>query len=108
MEFTIGDNVWIGAGAIILPGVTVGENSVIVLDKKYVLARGVYALLASTYFYIIWLGYMNIQDDSSRPVEILAISSSRVWYDSWHNRLSVVILQCIQSTTHLMCILPVN
>ena len=25
----IGDNVWIGAGAIILPGVTVGENSVI-------------------------------------------------------------------------------
>ncbi len=26
---TIGDNVWIGAGAIILPGVTIGENSVI-------------------------------------------------------------------------------
>lgn len=25
----IGDNVWIGAGAILLPGVTVGENSVI-------------------------------------------------------------------------------
>lgn len=25
----IGDNVWIGSGAIILPGVTVGENSVI-------------------------------------------------------------------------------
>ena len=25
----IGDNVWIGAGAIILPGVTIGENSVI-------------------------------------------------------------------------------
>ncbi|MBL0225856.1 MAG: hypothetical protein IPQ16_09865 [Geobacteraceae bacterium] len=25
----IGDNVWIGAGAIILPGVTVGNNSVI-------------------------------------------------------------------------------
>ena len=24
-----GDNVWIGAGAIILPGVTIGENSVI-------------------------------------------------------------------------------
>ena len=26
---TIGDNVWIGAGAIICPGVTIGENSVI-------------------------------------------------------------------------------
>ena len=26
---TVGDNVWIGAGAIILPGVTIGENSVI-------------------------------------------------------------------------------
>jgi len=26
---TIGDNVWIGAGAIINPGVTIGENSVI-------------------------------------------------------------------------------
>lgn len=26
---TIGDNVWIGANAVILPGVTVGENSVI-------------------------------------------------------------------------------
>ena len=26
---TIGDNVWIGAGAIILPGVTIGENSII-------------------------------------------------------------------------------
>lgn len=25
----IGDNVWIGAGAVILPGVTIGENSVI-------------------------------------------------------------------------------
>ena len=25
----IGDNVWIGAGAMILPGVTVGENTVI-------------------------------------------------------------------------------
>lgn len=25
----IGDNVWIGAGAIVLPGVTIGENSVI-------------------------------------------------------------------------------
>lgn len=25
----IGDNVWIGAGAILLPGVTIGENSVI-------------------------------------------------------------------------------
>ena len=25
----IGDNVWIGAGAIILPGVTVGDGSVI-------------------------------------------------------------------------------
>lgn len=26
---TIGDNVWIGAGAVILPGVTIGENSII-------------------------------------------------------------------------------
>jgi galactoside O-acetyltransferase len=26
---TIGDNVWVGAGAIICPGVTIGENSVI-------------------------------------------------------------------------------
>lgn len=26
---TIGDNVWIGAGAIILPGVTIGDNSII-------------------------------------------------------------------------------
>lgn len=26
---TIGDNVWIGAGAIVLPGVTIGDNSVI-------------------------------------------------------------------------------
>lgn len=26
---TIGDNVWLGAGAIILPGVTIGDNSVI-------------------------------------------------------------------------------
>lgn len=25
----IGDNVWIGAGAVVLPGVTIGENSVI-------------------------------------------------------------------------------
>ncbi len=25
----IGDNVWIGRGAVILPGVTVGENSII-------------------------------------------------------------------------------
>lgn len=33
IEFTrpikVGDNVWIGGGAIILPGVTIGENSVI-------------------------------------------------------------------------------
>lgn len=28
-SITIGDNVWIGAGAIINPGVTIGENSVI-------------------------------------------------------------------------------
>ncbi len=28
-EVRIGDNVWIGAGAIIVPGVTIGENSVI-------------------------------------------------------------------------------
>lgn len=26
---TIGDNVWLGAGALVLPGVTIGENSVI-------------------------------------------------------------------------------
>lgn len=26
---TLGDNVWIGAGAIILPGVTIGDNSII-------------------------------------------------------------------------------
>ncbi|MDR2897537.1 MAG: sugar O-acetyltransferase [Spirochaetaceae bacterium] len=29
ISVTIGDNVWIGAGAIILPGVTIGSNSVI-------------------------------------------------------------------------------
>jgi maltose O-acetyltransferase len=29
ISITIGDNVWIGAGAIILPGVTIGSNSVI-------------------------------------------------------------------------------
>ena len=28
-EIKIGNNVWIGAGAVILPGVTIGENSVI-------------------------------------------------------------------------------
>lgn len=28
-DITIGENVWIGAGAIILPGVTIGDNSVI-------------------------------------------------------------------------------
>lgn len=28
-DVTIGNNVWIGAGAILLPGVTVGDNSVI-------------------------------------------------------------------------------
>ena len=28
-EIRIGDNVWIGGGAIINPGVTIGENSVI-------------------------------------------------------------------------------
>jgi maltose O-acetyltransferase len=26
---TIGDNVWIGGGAIVCPGVTIGDNSVI-------------------------------------------------------------------------------
>lgn len=26
---TIGDNVWLGANVIVLPGVTIGENSVI-------------------------------------------------------------------------------
>lgn len=26
---TIGNNVWIGAGAIILPGITVGDNSIV-------------------------------------------------------------------------------
>lgn len=29
LPVTIGDNVWIGAGAVILPGITIGENSVI-------------------------------------------------------------------------------
>lgn len=29
IEINIGDNVWIGAGAIVLPGVTIGSNSVI-------------------------------------------------------------------------------
>ena len=29
LDITIGDNVWIGAGAILLPGVTVGDNVVI-------------------------------------------------------------------------------
>lgn len=29
LDITIGDNVWIGAGAILLPGVTVGSNTVI-------------------------------------------------------------------------------
>ena len=29
LPVTIGDNVWVGAGAIICPGVTVGENTVI-------------------------------------------------------------------------------
>ncbi|MNH37796.1 Galactoside O-acetyltransferase [compost metagenome] len=28
-DITISDNVWIGRGAVILPGVTIGENSVI-------------------------------------------------------------------------------
>ena len=28
-RFTIGENVWIGAGTIIVPGVTIGKNSVI-------------------------------------------------------------------------------
>lgn len=28
-DVTIGDNVWIGAGAIVLPGVTIGDNAVI-------------------------------------------------------------------------------
>ena len=28
-DIHIGNNVWIGAGAIVLPGVTIGENSVI-------------------------------------------------------------------------------
>lgn len=26
---TIGNNVWIGAGAVVLPGVTIGDNTVI-------------------------------------------------------------------------------
>ena len=29
MPVNIGNNVWIGAGAIILPGVSIGDNSVI-------------------------------------------------------------------------------
>ena len=29
LSVKIGNNVWVGAGAVILPGVTVGENSVI-------------------------------------------------------------------------------
>lgn len=29
MDVHIGDNVWIGAGAVLLPGVTVGENAVV-------------------------------------------------------------------------------
>ena len=29
MEVHIGNNVWLGAGVIVLPGVTIGENSVI-------------------------------------------------------------------------------
>ncbi len=29
LPVTIGDNVWVGAGAVICPGVTIGENSVI-------------------------------------------------------------------------------
>lgn len=29
LDVHIGDNVWIGAGAVVLPGVTIGENSVI-------------------------------------------------------------------------------
>ena len=29
LEVHIGENVWIGAGAVIMPGVTIGENSVI-------------------------------------------------------------------------------
>ena len=29
LDVRIGDNVWIGAGAVILPGVTIGENTVI-------------------------------------------------------------------------------
>lgn len=29
MPVTIGNNVWVGAGAILLPGVTIGDNSVI-------------------------------------------------------------------------------
>ena len=29
MDIRIGDNVWIGAGAIILPGVTIGDDAVI-------------------------------------------------------------------------------
>jgi maltose O-acetyltransferase len=29
LPVTIGDNVWIGGGAIILPGVTIGSNAVI-------------------------------------------------------------------------------
>lgn len=29
LPVTIGDNVWIGAGAVILPGVTIGDNTVI-------------------------------------------------------------------------------
>lgn len=29
LPVTLGNNVWIGAGAILLPGVTIGNNSVI-------------------------------------------------------------------------------
>jgi maltose O-acetyltransferase len=29
MPITIGDNVWLGGGVIVCPGVTIGDNSVI-------------------------------------------------------------------------------
>lgn len=43
---TLGDNVWVGAGAVILPGVTIGDNSVIAANsvvKEAVPANCLYA-----------------------------------------------------------------
>ena len=74
---TIGNNVWIGAGAIILPGVTIGNNVVIGAGSVVTKNKGVFPS-DTTLEKLVYLAYRNIRKKWTMPLANWATISQQL------------------------------